>query len=36
MCATEDFVSVSDCAHSKEADGSAEGRVFDASVKHKW
>lgn len=24
MCAAEDFVSVSDCAHSKEADGSAE------------
>lgn len=36
VCAAEDFVSVSDCEHGEGADGSAEGSVYDASVKHEW
>lgn len=35
MCvAAEEFVSV--CERGEAADGSAEGSVSDASVKHEW
>ena len=36
VSAAEDFVFVCDCAYGEAADGSAEGSVSDASVKHEW
>lgn len=36
VSAAEDSVSVCRCEHGEVADGSAEGSVYDASVKHEW